>query len=249
MSIANTSIPTLSGTFTEENAKAFITALNSLTKVGVEKLILEFKTGEKKSLSINSLNSIGTVCARINFDSSILDGFTINNDFKYGISKLQDFVGLIEIFKSGFEIKMAPEIASISSNENYLDYYGADISKIKRGEDGDVDSPILSTLTCDSSFKEFLIAAGKLDHKHIIFKSNTSQNFITLTVADKDVRGNSFIKKIPVQVTSDFKVVINKEHFGNVLSVGTLFNIYHEVIQLKKTENLYNIEYFIRTLI
>lgn len=240
--------PNLSGKFTEEKVKAFIAALSSLSKVGVEKIILEFKTGDTKTLYINSVNSVGTVFARVSFDSSILDGFDIKNDFKYGISKLQDFIGLIDIFKSGFEIKMSPEIASISSNENYLDYYGAETSKIKRGKDGDIDSQIIATLTCDSSFKEFICAAGKLEHKHIIFKSNLTGNFITLSVADKDVRGNAFTKKIMTPVSSDFKVVINKEYFSSVLSVGTTFDIYKEVIRLKKVENLYSTEYYIVTL-
>lgn len=241
--------PALSGTFSEENAKAFIAALGCLSKIGVEKLVLEFKAGDTKSLYVNALNSVNTVSARVKFDSSLLDGFKLENNFEYGISKLQDFVGLIEIFKSGFEMKLSPEIASISSNENYLDYYGAEVKKIKRGEDGEVDSPILATLKCDNSFKEFLSAAGKLEHKHIVFRSNLTGNFITLAVADKDVRGNSFTKKILTPITSDFKVAINKEHFSNVLTVDTSFNIYREVIQLKKVEKLFNIEYYIITLL
>jgi hypothetical protein len=249
MTVVNPNEPALSGTFSEDAAKAFVVALNCLTKVGVEKIVLEFKAGDVKSLSINALNSVNTVSTRVAFDSSILDGFTLKNDFKFGISKLPDFVGLLDIFKSGFDIKMSPEIASISSKENYLDYYGAETSKIKCGQEGDIDSTILATLTCDASFKEFLTATGKLEHKHIIFKSNLVGNFITLSVADKDVRGNSFTKKIPTPVASDFKVAINKEHFSSVLSVGTIFNIYREVIQLKKVENLYNIEYFIITLL
>jgi hypothetical protein len=242
--------PTLSGTFSEEKAKAFIKALSKLTKVGVEKVILEFKTGDVKSLYINALNSISTVTTRISFDSSILDGFTLQNDFNYGISNLEDFVGILNIFDAGFELKMSTEIASLSSNENYLDYYGAEISKLmkNRGEDGEIDSPILATITCDDSFKEFLTATDKLMHDHIIFRSNLTGNFITLSVADKDVRGNSFTKKISTPVTSDFKVVINKLHFSSILSVGTSFTIYKEAIQLKKVENLYNIEYIIITL-
>ena len=241
--------PALSGTFSEENAKAFINALGCLSKVGVEKLVLEFKAGDVKTLYINALNSVGTVSARVSFDAALLDGFKLEKDFKYGISKLPDFVGLIEIFKSGFELKMSPEIASISSNENYLDYYGAEVTKIKRGEDGDVDSPVLTTLKCDASFKEFLSAAGKLEHKHIIFRSNLTGGFITLAVADKDVRGNSFTKKIVTPVETDFKVAINKEHFSSVLTVDTSFNVYREVIQLKKAEKLFNIEYYIITLL
>ena len=249
MSTVNPNVPDLVGSFSEEKAKAFITALGCLTKVGVEKVVLEFKSGDIKSLYINAINSINTVSARLTFDASILDGFKIEKDFKYGISNLQDFVGLLDIFKSGFEIKMSPEIASISSNENYLDYYGGDAGRIKRGEDGDIDSTILATLTCDQTFKEFLTATGKLEHKHIVFRSNLTQNCITLSVADKDVRGNAFTKKISTVVSSDFKVSINKEHFSNILSIGTVFNIYREVIHLKKIENLFGIEYFIITLL
>jgi hypothetical protein len=248
MSTVNINEPTLQGTFSDERAKAFISSLNALTKIGVDKLILEFKTGDVKSLYINAVNSDNMVSARVSFDSSILDGFKIQEDFNYGISKLSDFVGLIDIFKSGFDLKMSPEVASISSNENYLDYYGAESTKIKRGMDGDVDSQILTSLKCDNSFKEFLHAIGKLEHKHIIFRSNLIGNYITLSVADKDVRGNSFTKKILTPVQHDFKVAINKEYLSSTLSQDTVFNIYKEVIQLKKTDNLYNIEYFILTL-
>jgi hypothetical protein len=144
---------------------------------------------------------------------------------------------------------MSPDIASLSSDENFLDYYGADTTKIKQGDDGELELDVLASVQCDESFKEFLSAVGKLEHKHIVFRGNSIGKFITMSVADKDVRGNSFTKKIHVQETTDFKVSINKDYFSSVLMSNTTLNIYKPVIQLKKREPLYNTEYYIVSLI
>src|SRR5438046_3128245 len=116
MSAESSSSPVLTGTFPADKAKALVTALNCLTKVQINKIVLEFTVAESsKKLYINAVNSVNTVFARINFDASFLDGITIEKSFKYGINDLADFVGLLEIFKDGFDLKMSTDIASISS--------------------------------------------------------------------------------------------------------------------------------------
>ena len=244
--------PFLSGKLSEDKAKALVGSLYLLTKVGVEKVILEFSIlNDVKTLYINALNTTGTVFVRVKYDPSFLDGFDLKETFKYGISKLQDFVSMLDMFKTGFEIKMAPEIASISAEDNYLDYYGAEPSKIKRGEDGDIDSVVVSSFAVDPTFKTFITAIGKVEQNHVIFKGtkNDTESFIILSVADKDVRGNIFTRKVITPVQENFRISINKEYFSSVLTPGTNINIYREVIKLSKKDPLYNMEYFITTLL
>jgi hypothetical protein len=243
--------PTLEGTFSSDTATAFIDALSLLSEVDVKKVILDFKGDGTKKLSIVAMNSANIVNVKLNFDACLLDGFNITQDFSFGIADLSDFVGIVDVFKSGFTLKMSEDIASISSHENYLDYYGADKSRIKRGESGELDCKRLATVQCDESYKEFMKAMGKLvDKNHIVFKGDMTKKTISMSVMDKDVRGNAFSKLIQdPNLGEEFKIAINKDYFRKILTTSCSFNIYREAIQLTKTAELYNIEYLILTLV
>lgn len=250
MSAESSSNPTLVGTFSAEKAKALVAALNCLTKVQINKIVLEFTVAEtSKKLYINAVNSVNTVFARINFDACFLDDITIEKSFKYGISDLADFVGLLEIFKDGFELKMSTDVASISSHENFLDYYAAEDSKIHCGPDGDLESDVLSRIKCDDTFKSLMDALGRLTYEHIIFKGSSKQKTITVSVADKDIRGNTFTRKLAVEnLEKDFRVVIMKEFLKNVMTTSCDIVVHHDVIETTRVEDLFKIDYYISTL-
>jgi hypothetical protein len=246
----SSSDPILEGTFTKDKANAFVDALSLLASIDVKKLVLEFKGDGVKTLSVYALNTANTVNMRLHFDPCLLDGFTITKDFNYGITDINDLVGILDVFENGFSIKMSEDIASISSNENYLDYYGADQARIKRGESAELDCKLLASITCDGTFKEFIKAIGKTDNNHIVFKGDAAKKSITISLMDKDVRGNTFSKLVQVpDIAEDFKVSINREYFKKVLTTSCSFNIYREAIQLTKKTDLFTIEYLILTLV
>jgi hypothetical protein len=250
MSAASSSSPTLTANFPADKAKALITALSCLSKVQINKIVLEFsKTDTEKTLFINAVNSVNTVFARVKFDASFLDGVDLQENFKYGINDLGDFVGLLEIFKAGFVLKMSNEIASISSDENYLDYYGGEESKIRCGPDGELESDVLATIKCDDSFKSLMEALGRLTFEHIIFKGSAEQKSVAVSVADKDVRGNNFTKKLSVPtLEKNFRVVIMKEFLKNVITTSCDVIVHQDIIETTRVDDLFKIDYYISTL-
>lgn len=239
--------PILSGTFTQDKTKAIISALSELTKIEIDKIVLEFKSSPK-TLFINARNNIDTVFARVWFDPCILDGFDIKNDFEYGISDLGDLIGLMEIFKGeGFELKLSPDLLNMSSSDNFIDYYGANVKKIIKGPDASLKlkEEILSTIQCDEGFTEFITALGKVSHEHLIFKGNPSQNNISISIAHNKIVGNSFTKKINIESPKDFKVTVNKDYIRSIMDVGCNIKVYNIGLEINKIKNLFNVDYFI----
>jgi hypothetical protein len=243
------SIQNLIGTFDENASKAITSALSKLIKVGVQKIVLDFKKNEadKYILNISTKNSNSTIMSIVSFDVDLLNSCKIESEFKYGISDLPNFLSILQIFKNGFNISMTPVLAIFEYDDSIINYYGADTSKIQVGQSGsEIKSQILATLTCDDSFKDFFTAASKLDqNQHIIFRGNAEEGSLNISVADKDVRGNNFVKKIKTHIDSDFKIVVHKEYFVNILVKDTVAILYKHVLHLKCKEKLYDINYYI----
>lgn len=251
MSAASSSDPTLSGTFTADKAKAFVLALNLLSKLQIGKIVLEFTVSEAegKKLYINAINNVSTVFAKVGFDASLLDGIELKESFNFGIHDLNEFVGLLELFKSGFELKMSNEIASINSDENYLDYYAGDEKMIRKAPEGDFDSVPIVSFTSNDTFKTFVDSFGRLNFDHVIFKGSVAQKSVTMAVADKDIRGNTFTKKIPMDnIQRDFRVVIMKEFLKSVITTDTVIDIHEAAVTTLREEELFKIHYIIASL-
>lgn len=243
------STPMLSGNLSSEKTKGFISALQSIARIDIEKIILEFKTD--KSLVINASNNVSSVFCNVKFDKCLFDGFEITQDFNYGISDLNDFIGLLGIFKnSDFNLSLSPQLMNISSNDNFLEYFGADPKRIRKSEGGELTGiPNLCKFKCDDTFTEFVSAINKISHENIVISGSQTDKTISVAIAHNNQQGNSFTKKIKSEVDTSFKVNFDKTHISKVLEAGSEITVYEPIMSIDKNEDLYKLLYWIAAII
>ena len=236
---------TLTGELSSEKTKSFISALTNIAKSGIEKIILEFS--KEHELAIHACNNVSSIFCDVTFDKCLLDGFEIKDNVQYAISDLNDVLGLLNIFKqSGFKLEICPEKMTISSNDNFLEYFGADPRRIKKSEMGDIEYiPKLCTFTCDETFTEFLNAINKISHENVLVSGKQGEDSISVSIAHKNQEGNSFTRKLKTEYTTTFKVILDKIHVCKILEVGSQIIIREPIVNVHKSFELYNLSYSI----
>lgn len=239
----------LKGFFSAEKAKVLISSIDKLSSIGVEKFILNFKVEDDiKKMFIFTMNSNTSILSRLYFDSSLLDGFDFTSDIKFGITKIKELTSILQLFKDGFTITIYDKHMVIEHDNGQFEFYGADITRIKEGTSKELELQKLASIKA-SDLGNFIRAIDKLEYKHILFKSNKQKNVLNVSIADKDIKGNSFSKNIPCEFDNDFKIIINKDNFSNIINDKVNIEIYKQVIKIFSSGNFLKEEYYITTLV
>lgn len=253
--VTATKTQTIAGTFDAKKAAGFLAPLSDLLKISGQKVVLRFNA-EAKNITINAVNEQRNVVSIIEYDKSLLEGFTVPADLGFGIYDLTEFYGLARIFDGGFDFNVSPTEAVLSYNGvNEFECRASDPDLIKEGP-----KSLKGALTWIAEFKwnsekfrSFVRALGALKHDYVIFEGKKGSKELVVAVSDKGVRSSSYKEVVVLEdeLTANVKVFLNKANFIPIVtgSVDDLtIQLSDKLVSVQGATEHHKVRYYISSI-
>jgi hypothetical protein len=212
----------LQGSFSKEQADAFLQPLEDISRVGIDKILFEINDDTTMSIGTQTSNSSNFVI--VNYKADLFKSFArVTQKAEFGVISLPELIGIMRIFPLGFNLRIDEGMFIIEKDTNKFIYYGcaakdtmrAPSSKIK----GTTDAP-LASFAWNENMASLVKAMNLLKMDNVILSGDSATRLINVSVTNKQFqRYNNFSAKIPVEdIKKDFKVLFDKEKIQPVLN-------------------------------
>lgn len=212
----------LQGSFSKEQADAFLQPLEDIIRVGIDKITLEINDDKTMSIGTQTSNSSNFVI--VNYKPELFKSFaTVTQKSEFGVISLPELIGIMRIFPLGFNLRIDDGMFIVEKDTNKFVYYGcatkdtlkSPSSKIK----GTTATP-LASFAWNENMASLVKAMNLLKMENVILSGDSSTKLINVSVTNKQFqRYNNFSAKIAVdEMEKDFKVLFDKEKIQPVLN-------------------------------
>lgn len=212
----------LQGSFSKEQADAFLQPLEDISRVGIDKILFEINDDTTVSIGTQTSNSSNFVI--VNYKADLFKSFArVTQKSEFGVISLPELIGIMRIFPLGFNLRIDDGMFIVEKDTNKFIYYGcaakdtmrAPSSKIK----GTTDAP-LASFAWNENMASLVKAMNLLKMDNVILSGDSATRLINVSVTNKQFqRYNNFSAKIAVEdIKKDFKVLFDKEKIQPVLN-------------------------------
>lgn len=244
----------LTGNLNESNAEALFSTIRDLQKVGCNQFAFHFT--EERILKISAVNESKSIISIVNFSKDFLSNCGLKQEFKFGVYNSDELVSFLSLFKDGFDISVSPEKLIIKVNDSEYEFYSSNLKTIRKAPEC-LSSPLNYIQKIDfdpTTHKRFIKAIPVLNNEYIILRGDTSSEYTTILVTEKDIKSNSFNQKvISPKPSENFKLVVNKHHILPIISSPSfdkfVIGICKDMIHIEGVHQLYTTNFYIKTII
>jgi hypothetical protein len=235
-------------------AQGFLAPLADLLKISGQRVVLRFNAADK-NITVNAINDSRNVVSILEYDKSLLEGFTIPVDLAFGVFDLTEFYNLAKIFDGGFNLNVNVAEAKLENNGNEFSYLATEADVIKEGPKSlkGAINWVAEFKWQDGKFKSFVRAMSALKHKYVIFEGKAGSKELTVAISDKGVRSSSYKETIILEdaLTANIKLHLNKENFVPIVtgSVDDLsIQLSDKLVSISGTSEYHKVKYYVSAI-
>jgi len=252
MSVATaTKTQPIAGNLDAKRSLGFLSPLADLLKISGQKVVLRFNSTEK-NITINAVNDQRNVVGMVEYDKSLLEGFTFTEDIAFGIFDLTEFYNIAKIFDGGFDLSVSSTESRLHSNGMEFSYLPCEPDVIKEGPKSLKGSlNWLAEFKWNSAkFKSFERALSALKHKYVLFEGKSGSKELIVAISDKGVRSSSFKETIILEdpLSGDIKLYLNKENLIPIVT-GTVdeltIQLSDKLVNIAGSTEFHKVKYYV----
>lgn len=244
------------GTLTKDKKADFVKVLGAVANFITDEdggIIINLDKEKSEANIFAKKDSAGTLIF-VKYNSPMFSGFTIDQDEKVGVMKINDFIKYFSVIdEDKVDISFKDHVFSINGSDkdegSEISFRTADVDLIKEGLKTFKGTTWFTELVVDEKFDKLKTAIDVLKEEECVFiKGSAQQGTVTFTVKSSGVEINKFMFTLKADVTQDFDTPYSKEYLQNVLRMPTKtvkISVADRFISVAGATDNYSITYYL----